>query len=87
LSKRVIEMERSAKVLAGAKDQYGVMKSLEAFYQRVTKISLQNALPYEMFANGLPYEASKTYRIMKSEIECKRSLAMVEAHRQALSGF
>jgi hypothetical protein len=48
---------------------------------------LQNALPYEMFTQGLPYEATKTYRTMKSELEYKRSTAMVEAHHQALRGF
>ena len=80
-------MEASLKTITGGKSQHGIMKSLEAFYQRVTEMSLQTALPYEMFANGIPYEASKTYRTMKSELEHKRSLAMVDAQRQALRGF
>ena len=80
-------MEASLKTITGGKSQRGIMKSLGAFYQRVTEISLQSALPCEMFANGTSYEASKTYRTMKSEFEHKRSVAMVDAQRQALRGF
>ena len=80
-------METSIKTITGAKSQHGITDSLVTFYQRVTKAYLQNALPYEMFTQGLPYEATKTYRVMKSELECKRSAAMVEAHRQAFRGF
>ena len=80
-------MEASLKTITGGKSQHGIMKSLEAFYQRVTQMSLQTALPCEMFAHGIPYEASKTYRTMKSEFEHKRSVAMVDAQRQALRGF
>ena len=84
---KVIRMETSIKTVTGTKGQYGIMKSLEAFYQRITEMSLQTALPYEMFAYGTPYEASKTYRTMKSEFEHKRSVAMMDAQRQALRGF
>jgi hypothetical protein len=80
-------METSLKTITGGKSQNGIMKSLEAFYQRVTEISLQNALPSAIFAHGIPYEASKTYRTMRSEFEHRRSVAMIDAHRQALRGF
>ena len=80
-------METSTKTVTGAKGQYGITDSLAKFYQRVTKAYLQNALPCEIFAKGLPYEATKTYRTMKSDLEYKRSAAMVEANRQALRGF
>jgi len=84
---KVIRMETSIKTVTGTKGQYGITDSLAKFYQRVTKAYLQNAIPYEIFTQGLPYEATKTYRTMKSELEYKRSAAMVEAHRQALRGF
>jgi hypothetical protein len=80
-------METSTKGVMSGKGQSGLNKSLGAFYHRVTGISLQHALPYEMFTHGVPYEASRTYRTMKSEFESKRCAAMVEAHRQALRGF
>jgi hypothetical protein len=80
-------MGTSIKGVASGKGRLGLTKSVGAFYQKVIKISLQNTLPSEMFTYGVPYEASRTYRTMKSEFECKRSQAMLEAHRQALRGF
>ena len=80
-------METSIRGVTSGKGRLGLTKSLGAFYQKVIKISPQNTLPSEMFTYGVPYEASRTYRTMKSEFECKRSQAMVEAHRQALRGF
>ena len=80
-------METSIKGVTSGKGHIGLTKSLGVFYQKVIKISLQNTLPSEMFTYGVPYEASRTYRTMKSEFECKRSQAMIEAHRQALRGF
>ena len=80
-------MEISIKGVSGGKAYLGLTKSLGAFYQRVVKVSLQNTLPSELFTHGVPYEASRTYRAMKNEFECKRSQAMVDAHRQALRGF
>ncbi len=84
---KTICVETSRKGMTCGKSQHQIMRSLEAFYPRVTEISLQTALPCEMFAHGIPYEASKTYRTMKSEFEHKRSVAMVDAQRQALRGF
>lgn len=80
-------MEMSIKGVTSGKVRLGLTKGLGAFYQKVIKLSLQNTLPSEMFTYGVPYEASRTYRAMKSEFECKRSEAMVEAYRQALRGF
>ena len=80
-------METSIKGVTSGKGRLGLTKRFGAFYQKVIKISLQDTLPSEMFTYGVPYEASRTYRAMKSEFECKRSQAMVEAHRQALRGF
>jgi hypothetical protein len=73
-----------------ARAQLGIAKNLEVVVRRVTAFRLdafRNSLPSEMFTCGVPYEASRTYRTMKSEFECKRSQAMVEAHRQGLRGF
>ena len=84
---KVSWMEISIKRVTSGKGHLGLTKSLRAFYQKVIKVSLQNTLPSELFTYGVPYEASRTYRIMKSEFECKRSEAMVEAHRQALRGY
>jgi len=80
-------MEASIKGVTRGKIHLGLAKSLGAFYQSVIKVSLQNTLPSELFTYGVPYEASRTYRTMKSEFECQRSQAMVEAHRQTLRGF
>lgn len=71
----------------GGEIQHGVAKSLGVIYQRVAKISTKNALPYEMFAIGLPYEASKTYKAMKTEFECKRSRAVVDTSSFLLRGL
>jgi hypothetical protein len=80
-------METSIKTVTGAKSQHGIADSLATFCQRATGAYLQNALPYEMFTQSLPYQATRTYRVMKSELEYKRSAAMIEANRQALRGF
>jgi hypothetical protein len=87
VKKKVIWMETSVKGVASARGHFGLTKSVRAFYQKVVKVALQDTLPSEMFTYGVPYEASRTYRVMKSEFECRRSQAMVEAYRQALRGF
>lgn len=79
-------MKASLKVSSSGKIQNGMMKSLGAIYDTVAAVSLQNTLPREMFTNGPPYEASRTYKTMKSEIECARSMALIEMHRQTLRG-
>jgi hypothetical protein len=76
-------MKASVKVSSERKIQLGMMKGLGAIYHRVTAISPHNALSREMFANQLPYEAFRTYRTAKSELDCNRAMAIVEA-RQTL---
>jgi hypothetical protein len=80
-------METSTKRVMSEKGHLGLTKSLGAFYQRVIKVSMQNALPSELFTYGVPYETSRTYRTMKSEFACRTSAAIMEAHRQTLRGF
>jgi hypothetical protein len=68
----------------------GIVKNLGAMFRRVAAFrpdDFQNCLPSEMFSYGVPYEASKTYRIMKTEFERERCVAVMEAHRQGLRGF
>ena len=80
-------MEISIKGLTGGKLKLGTVKSLGTLFHRLMTVAPQNALPYEMVAHGIAYEASKTYKIIKSEFECNRALAMVDVHRQGLRGF
>ena len=80
-------METSFKGELGGKAQRGALKSLGVVYQGLTRIYLRNALPYEMFACSLPYEASKTYRAMKTEFECRRSRALIDANSCLLRGM
>ena len=87
MTKEVMRMETSLRGLIGGKVRSGMTKSVEAFYRNVTTFSALNALPRDLLAHGVPYEATRTYRIMKCEFEHKRNLAMVEVHRQRLLGF
>ena len=80
-------MEISVKGLTGGKLRSGMVKSLRTFFHNAVTLAPQNALPYEMLAHGVAYEASKTYRVIKSEFECQRASAIVEGHRQGLRGF
>ena len=80
-------MKASLKVWLGGKVLHGMMKNLGAIHQRLTTISPQNALPREMLENGLPYEASSTYRIVKTEFEHTRSMTEAEMHRTRLHGI
>lgn len=67
------------------------LKNLGTIFRRVTSIQLKasrNSVPVAMFTvSCLPYEASRTYHTIMTEFECKRSRALVEAHRQNLRGF
>jgi len=80
-------METSMKGVTSGKVRLGLTKTVGAFYHRVVNLPSQNALPAEIFACGVPYEVSRTYRTMKSEIELKRSTAMFEVNRQILRGL
>jgi len=77
-------METSAKNVKAGKTLYGIIKAITAFHLRVIENRPRNSLPYEMFKNGTPYETSRTYTIIKAEFERTKSMAAIEAHRQAL---
>lgn len=86
----LVEMEIRYRGGLRARAQLGIVKNLGIVFRRVTAFKLdafKNSLPSEMFTYGVPYEASRTFRIMKSEFECKKCAAIVEAHRQGLRGF
>jgi hypothetical protein len=77
-------METSIKNVRAEKTLYGLIKTIAAFRLRVMEIRPRNSLPYELFKNGTPYEASRTYTIMKAEFERIKSMAAIEAQRQTL---
>ncbi len=62
--------------------QFGLVKSLGTILRRVTAIHLdvfREGIAAGMFtAEYLPYEASESYRAIKTELECKRSEAQVD---------
>jgi len=67
--------------------QFGLVKNLETILRRVTAIRLNvfsEGIAAGMFAaEYLPYEASESYRAIKTELECKRSeiqLDILHAH-------
>jgi hypothetical protein len=57
--------------------QVGLVKNLGTFFRRITAIRVgvfREGIAAGMFAaECLPYEASKSYRAIKTELECKRS--------------
>jgi hypothetical protein len=63
--------------------QFGLVKNLGTMFRRVTAIRLDvfhERIPAGMFVAGhLPYEASETYRKIKTEFENRHSIALVEA--------
>ena len=78
-------IETSVRKVKTEKTLYELIKAIAAFRLRAMEIRPRNFLPYEMFKNGTPYEASRTYAIMKAEFERTKSMAVTEIHRQALS--
>lgn len=69
-----------------AKAQLGLLKNLDTLARRVFTLRMnmfREGIAIGMFtAKYLPYEASQTYRTIKSEFEYQRSRALVEAHSQ-----
>jgi hypothetical protein len=69
-----------------AKAQTGFIKNLNAIARRVSALrvgAFEERIAIGMItAEYLPYEASQTYRSIKSELEYQRSKALVEAHSQ-----
>ena len=65
--------------------QFGLVKNLGTILRRVTAIRLDvfhEGIAAGMFtAEYLPYEASKSYRAIKTELECKRSTVQVDILR------
>lgn len=80
-------METKIRGAANAKTHVSVTESVVTLFRRALSIFPQNTLPYEMVRYGLPYEASRTYRTMKTEFERIRSKALVEANWARLHGL
>jgi len=62
----------------------GLTKIFTSIRLNQMKIPSPDALPLSMFTYGLPYEATETYRTIRSEFESNKSLAILEA-RSALN--
>jgi len=69
-----------------AKAHVGLFKNLNAIVRKVSALHMNafhEGIAIGMFtAEYLPYEASQTYRTIKTEFECQRSKTLVEAHTQ-----
>ena len=65
--------------------QFGLIRNLGTIFRRVTAIRFD--ISHEGIAAGmfaaeyLPYQASKSYRTIKTELEYKRSTVQVDALR------
>jgi hypothetical protein len=70
--------------------EFGLVKPLETALRRITAIRLdvfREGIPAGLFSAGyLPYEASETYRTIKTEFERNRLNAMMEVRKQTLRG-
>ncbi len=77
-------VQTPAKYVATARAIRGLTKIITSFHLNSMKIQSPDALPLSMFTYGLPYEATETYRTIRSEFESNKSLAILEA-RSALS--
>jgi len=76
-------MEISVKNVTAEKALNGLVRTIAALRLNVVKIPSRNAIPYEMFKHGIAYEAPRTYRTIRNEFERNKSMAAIEAHRQA----
>jgi len=61
---------------------YGMVKNVEAFYQRITKKILVKASGVTA-ASPTPYEISEAYKAHQLEVERKRSQALSARMRRA----
>lgn len=63
----------------------GLVENLGTIFRRVTAVRLgafREGIAVSMFAaECLPYEASKSYRAIKTELDCKRSEVQLDALR------
>jgi hypothetical protein len=66
-----------------ARAQIGLIKNLGVIAKKMSAVSVNGfhgGIDVGMFtAEYLPYQASETYRTIKTELECQRSRALVEA--------
>jgi hypothetical protein len=69
-----------------ARAQIGLFKNLNAIARKVSALrvnAFHEGIAIGMFtAEYIPYEASQTYRTIKTEFEYRRSRVLVEAHSQ-----
>jgi len=81
-------MQRRLRMDLNVKSLYGFTENLRTIFRSISGIKLgmsQDKIPIDMFTNRyLPYEASKTYKIIVTEFQLNRMKAIVEAHRQVL---
>jgi hypothetical protein len=64
----------------------GLVNTIATLRLNLVKIPSLDALPYEMFIHGMPYEASETYRTIRNDFEENKSLAAMET-RQAFCRY
>jgi hypothetical protein len=76
-------MKTSVRNLSTSRTLSGLVKTITTLRLSIAKIPSPDALPYEMFIHGMPYEASETYRTIRNEFDNNKSLAAIET-RQAL---
>lgn len=78
-------MKREFKGGLRTRAPFGLFKNLGTIFGRVTAIRLgvfhEGIAAGMLAAEYLPYEASETYRTIKTELECKRSKVQLDALR------
>jgi hypothetical protein len=72
------------KHMSAARALRGLVRTVTSIRLDQMKIMSCEALPLSMFAYGVPYEATVTYRNMRNEFESNKSMAIREA-RSVLS--
>jgi hypothetical protein len=81
----VISMGIRSRLGVEGKTPLRAIANLGATVKRATEILLptsKESIPLEMLAsNCLPYEASKTYRTIMTESDCRRAQTMMEVQR------
>jgi hypothetical protein len=83
--KKVIEMETKMKERLKGNGQFGMLRKVEALYQRVTK-KLSVKASEVATTSSTPYEISKVYKTHTMAVELRRSQALTAAQRQNLRG-
>jgi len=79
--KEVIEMEVKLKEKLQKNGLNGIVKNVEAIYQRITKKTPVKASGVTV-AGPTPYEISEAYKAHQMEVERKRSKALEEVKRR-----